>query len=173
MSTTLPSLDVVFSIETYRFSVAARDGDDIRILILQRLKQRLGRSPEAVVVGIMVGGNVNVGLVGPYMLERLLNRESIQERCGNRYQRDIHASDSFHCCFLVIRDSSAAVAVHNPKPIVESNQISNRTFRHYTRIARTTLTNGSALLRLLRRGRACETFNALSNASVTSFGGSP
>ena len=59
MSTTLPpSLDVVFRIEAYRFSIAARDGDDIRILILECLKQRLGRSPEPIVVGVMMRRNV-------------------------------------------------------------------------------------------------------------------
>ena len=34
MSTTLPSLDVVFRIEADWFAIAARDGDDVEIFVL-------------------------------------------------------------------------------------------------------------------------------------------
>jgi hypothetical protein len=45
VSRTLPPLDVIFRVETYRLAIAARDGDDVRILILKRLKQGFGGSP--------------------------------------------------------------------------------------------------------------------------------
>ena len=69
MSTTLPALDIVFSIETYRFSIAARDGNDIRILILQCLEQRLRGSPQTVERRVVMGRNIDVRLVDVHARE--------------------------------------------------------------------------------------------------------
>jgi hypothetical protein len=44
-----PRFDVVARIEADRLAIGARDRDDRRILVLERLKERLGRAPQAVV----------------------------------------------------------------------------------------------------------------------------
>ena len=80
LSAALPALDVVLRVETYGFTIAARDCDDIRILILDGLKQRLGCSPEAVKRSVVMAGNVDVGFVGAHVLQCSLRRESVQER---------------------------------------------------------------------------------------------
>jgi len=80
ISAALPALNVVLRVETYGFTIAARDCDDIRILILDGLKQRLGCSPEAVKRSVVMAGNVDVGFVGAHVLQCSLRRESVQER---------------------------------------------------------------------------------------------
>jgi hypothetical protein len=68
MSTTLPPLDAILRVETYRLAIAARDGEDVRILILERLEQRVGGSPQAVKWSVVMGRDVNVGLVRAHVL---------------------------------------------------------------------------------------------------------
>ena len=70
-------LDVVFRLEAYRFSIAARDGDDVRILILERLKQGFGGSPEPVDWSVMMRRNIDIRFVRAHVLQRALRLPSL------------------------------------------------------------------------------------------------
>ena len=67
-----------------------------------------------------------------------------------------HASDSLHHRFLVVRNRSAAVPVHDAEAIVERDQISDRAFSYNTGIIGAALANPIAFGNLfgsrLRRG---------------------
>jgi len=73
MSTTLPPLDAIFRVETFRLAIAARDGDDVRILILERLKQGFGGSPEPVDWSVMMRRNIDI---------RFVRSQCSSARCG-------------------------------------------------------------------------------------------
>ena len=81
ISAALPTLEIIFRVETYGFAITARDRDDTRVLVLERLEQRFSRPPETVKRSVVMAGDVNVGLISAHVLQCSCRRESVQERC--------------------------------------------------------------------------------------------
>src|SRR5690349_6051179 len=79
--------------------------------------------------------NVDVGLVRACVLERPLDGELLYVRGRNGHERDIDAPDTRHDGFFVLGDGSAAIAIHEPKTVIERDQISDGAFRDHAFIA--------------------------------------
>ena len=68
------------------------------------------------------------------MLERLLLGRDVQDVGGQPDDREIDAGDLGHGGSLLIGDVTAAVAVHDPKAVIERDQIGDCPLGHDTGI---------------------------------------
>ena len=72
-------MDIIFRIEADRLPIAPRDRDDVRVFVFDRLKERLGSSPQTVNRRIVMARNRDIRFIGPDMLQRPLRREGVQK----------------------------------------------------------------------------------------------
>src|SRR3954469_23960272 len=71
----LPSTALSVRADAGRLAVPSRDGDDPRVLVLDRLKDGLGRSPEIVVRRIVMRRYEHARPVGVHVFQSLRNDE--------------------------------------------------------------------------------------------------
>src|SRR6266446_10553978 len=117
--------------------------------------------------------NIDRRLVCPEILECPARCERIQNVRRHGRQGDIHAPHSLHRCRLIIRYAPAAVAVHDAEPVVERNQIGDRSFFSDAWVVRAPLAYRRGGCRFLRRDWLVAERRAWLKARVTSGGGSP
>src|SRR6266446_5525781 len=66
--------DVRIGVEADRLAVAARHCDEIRVVVLERLEQRLGGAPQRAAAAdrrIVMRRHVDLGLIEPHVLQPL------------------------------------------------------------------------------------------------------